>query len=66
MTAENLNARREQEREEFKEACKPLIAYMQKHCCPHDTVLVTQTDAELVSGQMCVGYDFNDRVTKND
>ena len=47
--------------EEFKEVCKPLVEYMQKYCCPHDTVLVTQSDAELVSGQMCVQFEVKDQ-----
>lgn len=50
----------EDDREEFKEACKPLVEYMQVHCCPHDTVLVTQSNAELVSGQVCVQFEVKD------
>ena len=44
----------EKEREDFAIACQPLFDYMRRYRSPHDTVLVTQTDAELTCGEICV------------
>lgn len=44
----------EKEREAFAIACQPLFDYMRRYRCPNDTVVVTQTDAELVCGEICV------------
>lgn len=44
----------------LKKAAKPLVEYLQKFYCPHDSVIVTYDRAELVEGEMCVGFDVPD------
>lgn len=36
---------------EFEEAVKPLIKWLNDNCNPHTTVIVTCTDAEVMSGE---------------
>jgi hypothetical protein len=41
-------------REEFEEAIKPLLEYLNKYHNPHTTVIVTNTGAEILTGLMSV------------
>ncbi len=38
------------QREDFEEAAKPLIAFLNENCHPHVTVIVDCTSAELTEG----------------
>ena len=38
---------------EFETAARPLIKWLNENCNPHSKVIVTTTDAELVSGERC-------------
>lgn len=42
---------------DFKEICQPVVDYLNKNGCPHSTIIITQTSAELVSGEMTVPYE---------
>lgn len=39
----------------FVEAARPLIRWLCEHTNPHAKVIVTPTDAELVTGEICTG-----------
>lgn len=39
----------------FMEAARPLIKWLCEHMHPHAKVIVTPTDAELVTGEICTG-----------
>lgn len=43
--------------EALKEAAKPLIEYVNKHCCPHDIIIVQQGSVELFNGEMVHIFD---------
>lgn len=43
----------EQHRQQFEEAARPLIAWLNSNCHPHVTVIVDCTSAELSEG-VCV------------
>ena len=45
---------------ELFEVCKPVVEYMRKNYCPHDTLLITQSHAEIVSGQKCVQFPMGE------
>jgi hypothetical protein len=45
---------------ELKEACKDAVEYMRMHHCLHDTLIITQTHAEIVSGQKCVPFPYDE------
>ena len=40
----------EDKREQFEEACKPLVEFLNDNCHPHVTVVVTPSSAELSEG----------------
>lgn len=42
---------------ELRTAAKPLIDYLRRYGCPHDYVLVTQTDAEVLEGRRCTRFE---------
>lgn len=42
----------EEQRKQFEEAVKPLIKFLCDNCNPHVTVIVTPTDAELLTGAL--------------
>lgn len=44
----------------FEKAAKPLVEYLQKFYCPHDSVYVRYDGAELLSGEMFVNFDVPD------
>ena len=45
----------------FKEVCKPVVDYIQKHYgASHVKVIVTCDHAELVKGQLGVPFKFED------
>lgn len=48
--------------ESFEEAAQPLMAWMEKNCCPHDTVIVTVMNAELCQGKMVVPSEYNKKL----
>lgn len=39
--------------ESFREAAKPLVEWLNEHCHPHTSVIVTPVRAELVEGVIC-------------
>lgn len=45
----------EEQIKQFQEAAKALIKFLCENCNPHSTVIVTPTDAELLSGDMIFG-----------
>lgn len=45
-----------QEMAELKEACKPLMEYLSENHYPHTTVIVTNSSAELLSGEISLPY----------
>jgi hypothetical protein len=40
--------------EALQEISKTLEDFMNKWCCPHDTLIVTQGHAELLSGEIAI------------
>lgn len=50
----------QEEMQEFKQLCAPLVDFPYKHGSPHHKVIITQTDAELVGGEMAVVYEPRD------
>jgi hypothetical protein len=46
--------------EELKKIIKPLELYMNKYCCPHDILIVTQGRAELFSGELSILLEIPD------
>jgi len=42
---------------ELRTAAKPLIDYLRRYGCPHDYVLVTQTDAEVLEGRRVTRFE---------
>lgn len=50
----------EQRREELLKLKKPLEDFMNKYCCPHDTLLVTQGHVELLSGEIAIPLEIMD------
>ena len=46
--------------EEFKKATQPAIDFMQKHCCPHDSIIIDMGHAELMSGEMAYSVEIPD------
>lgn len=51
MNEEELNKRRLAELEKIK---KPLEDFINKYCCPHDTLIITQGHIELLSGEIVI------------
>lgn len=43
--------------EEFKTACQPVVDFLNKYGTPHSTIIVTQTHAEFVTGEMGVPFE---------
>ncbi|ELY2818884.1 hypothetical protein SMC58_002778 [Cronobacter dublinensis] len=41
----------------FEEAARPLIKWLAENANPHSSVIVTSTDAELLTGEMVVKTD---------
>jgi hypothetical protein len=46
------------------EAAEPLVMYLRKTCNPHVRVIVDQTGAELLIGELSTGTTFDDTVPK--
>lgn len=42
---------------EFESLAKPLMEFLCKNCNPHSTIIITQTDAELLSGEMAIATE---------
>jgi hypothetical protein len=47
-------------REELMRIIKPIEDYMNKFCCPHDKLIVTQGNAELLSGELSIPLEVLD------
>jgi hypothetical protein len=48
-----------EKRNGFRDAAKPLIEWLNQNCHPHTKVIVDQTQAELVEGQISfVTHDY--------
>lgn len=45
---------------ELEEVCKPVVDFLYEYGTPHSTVIVTQTHAELVSGECAVPFESRD------
>ena len=46
--------------EEFKKLCQPLVDYLNEYGNPHQTIIITQADAELLSGEMATQFELVD------
>lgn len=57
MNRAELNKQRMEELEKIK---KPLEDFMNKWCCPHDTLIVTQGHMELLSGEVVIPLEILD------
>jgi hypothetical protein len=40
----------EKQRQEFEEVVKPVIKWLNNNCNPHNTIIIDNTNAELVDG----------------
>lgn len=49
-----------QKKIEFEKLKKPLEDFMNKWCCPHDTLIVTQGHMELLNGEMAMPLEILD------
>ena len=38
--------------EEFKKVCLPVVEFLQKNCCPHDTVVIKYGQFKIVSDEI--------------
>lgn len=38
--------------EEFKQVCTPVVDFIKKNCCPHDTIIITGEQFKLVSDEI--------------
>lgn len=47
----------EDDQKSFEEKVRPLIEWLAEHANPHSSVIVTSTDAELLTGEMVVKTD---------
>ena len=43
---------------EFVELSKALIKWLNENCGPHDTIIITPTNAQLLEGQLSTGEVF--------
>lgn len=46
--------------QELEEAAKPLVDFLYKYGCPHSYVIITQTSAELLSGECGIPFEPRD------
>jgi len=46
--------------EEFKKAMQPAVEWFQKHCNPHQKIIIEMDGAELVSGEMAFSAEVPD------
>lgn len=37
---------------EFQSVCIPVVAWIKKNCCPHDSVIITDEQFKLVSDEI--------------
>lgn len=42
---------------EFENLSKPLIKFINDNGTPHDSIILTTTSAEYLSGEMCINTD---------
>lgn len=54
MSTEQLSEKELLKQKSFEEAAKPLMKWLNENANPHSTVIVTPTNAELLSGEMCI------------
>ena len=40
--------------QELCRVCMPVVAYMRKNCCPHDTIVITDEQFKLVSDTISI------------
>lgn len=45
---------------EFKEACQPVVDFLNKYGCPHSTVIVTPANSEFLNGECVISYELLD------
>lgn len=43
--------------QEFKDVCQPVVDFLNKYGCPHTTVIITQTSAELLEGECAAPFE---------
>ncbi len=48
---------KEQLLEEFEQLAKPLIKFLNENFNPHTTIIITPTDAEVLSGEMAIATE---------
>lgn len=51
MDREELNATR---KEELQKIIKPIEEFINKYCCPHDIIVITQGSAKIFSGEVVI------------
>ena len=44
-----------EQRAEFESLARPLIKWLNDHCHPHHTIIITHTNAELLEGSVSTG-----------
>ncbi|WP_297967563.1 hypothetical protein [uncultured Anaerovibrio sp.] len=37
---------------EFKQVCSPVVDFIKKNCCPHDTVIITSEQFKIISDEV--------------
>ena len=45
---------------ELETLAAPLIGYLYKYGCPHSCIIITQTSAELLSGEVGIPFEPRD------
>ena len=56
MSDEEFKARRE----ELERIAKPVVDFLYEYGCPHASVIITETSAELVFGECAVPFEPRD------
>lgn len=46
--------------DEFREAVKPAVNWLQKNCSPHHKIIIEMNGAELVGGEMAFSVEVPD------
>jgi len=49
-----------EEMKEFEKIVRPVVEYLQQNYHPHASIIITQTNAEIVEGVMALPFEPND------
>jgi len=60
MKNEENKAFEEERAAKFKEVVKPLEDFINDYGCPHDTIIITQSGAEFMCGNIGVAFKLRD------